>query len=96
MKATLFETLIELGRQKKYVTLDNILHFFPEAEKDIEQNEVYMPENKDNLRAGTVKGLFFSEGECRASGIYYFDTTAIFAKASVVSPGLSSLKNAMG
>jgi hypothetical protein len=55
-----------------------------------------MKENKDNLRAGTVKGLFFSEGECRASGIYYFDTTAIFAKASAGSPGLSSLKNARG
>ena len=59
-------------------------------------NEVYMKENKDNLRAGTVKGLFFLEGECRASGIYYFDTTAIFAKASAGGPGLSSLKNAMG
>ena len=31
--------LIELGRQKKYVTIDDILHFFPEAEKDIEQLE---------------------------------------------------------
>jgi hypothetical protein len=57
-----------------------------------------MKENQDILRAGTVEGLFFffSAGDCRASGIYYFDTTAIFAKASVVSPGLSSLKNAMG
>jgi len=31
--------LIELGRKKKYVTFDDILHFFPEAEKDIEQLE---------------------------------------------------------
>ena len=31
--------LIELGRQKKYVTFDDILHFFPEAEKDMEQME---------------------------------------------------------
>ena len=31
--------LIELGRQKKYVTFDDILHFFPDAEKDIEQLE---------------------------------------------------------
>ncbi len=31
--------LIEFGRQKKYVTIDDILHFFPEAEKDIEQLE---------------------------------------------------------
>ena len=31
--------LIELGRQKKYVTFEDILHFFPEAEKDIEQLE---------------------------------------------------------
>ena len=31
--------LIELGRQKSYVTLDDILHFFPEAEQDAEQLE---------------------------------------------------------
>jgi RNA polymerase primary sigma factor len=31
--------LIELGRQKKYITIDDILHFFPESEKDIEQLE---------------------------------------------------------
>jgi RNA polymerase primary sigma factor len=31
--------LIELGRQKKYVTFDDILHFFPEAEKHTEQLE---------------------------------------------------------
>ena len=28
--------LIELGRQKSYVTLDDILHFFPEAEQDVQ------------------------------------------------------------
>src|SRR3970282_2199655 len=32
-------TLIELGRQKSYVTLDDILHFFPEAEQDVQQLE---------------------------------------------------------
>ena len=31
--------LIELGRQKTYVTYDDILHFFPEAEQDIGQLE---------------------------------------------------------
>jgi RNA polymerase primary sigma factor len=31
--------LIELGRQKSYVTLDDIVHFFPEAEQDVEQLE---------------------------------------------------------
>jgi RNA polymerase primary sigma factor len=31
--------LIELGRQKSYVTLDDILHFFPDAEQDVEQLE---------------------------------------------------------
>jgi RNA polymerase primary sigma factor len=31
--------LIELGRQKTYVTLDDILHFFPEAEQEAEQLE---------------------------------------------------------
>ncbi len=31
--------LIELGRQKKFVTIDDILHFFPDAEQDLEQLE---------------------------------------------------------
>jgi RNA polymerase primary sigma factor len=31
--------LVELGRQKTYVTIDDILHFFPEAEQDVEQLE---------------------------------------------------------
>lgn len=31
--------LIEVGRQKKYVTIDDILQFFPEAEQDVEQLE---------------------------------------------------------
>lgn len=31
--------LIELGRQKSYVTIDDILQFFPEAESDVEQLE---------------------------------------------------------
>jgi RNA polymerase primary sigma factor len=31
--------LIEMGRKKSYVTLDDVLHFFPEAEQDVEQLE---------------------------------------------------------
>jgi len=31
--------LIALGRQKSYVTIDDILHFFPEAEQDVAQLE---------------------------------------------------------
>jgi RNA polymerase primary sigma factor len=31
--------LIELGRQKSYVTIDDILTFFPEAEQDVDQLE---------------------------------------------------------
>ena len=31
--------LIELGRKKSYVTYDDILHFFPEAEQDVDQLE---------------------------------------------------------
>ncbi len=31
--------LIDLGRQKSYVTIDDILHFFPDAEQDVEQLE---------------------------------------------------------
>jgi len=31
--------LVELGRQKSYITIDDILHFFPEAEQDVEQLE---------------------------------------------------------
>ena len=31
--------LIELGQQKAYITIDDILHFFPEAEQDVSQLE---------------------------------------------------------
>ncbi|MDH5506776.1 MAG: sigma-70 family RNA polymerase sigma factor [Anaerolineae bacterium] len=31
--------LIEMGRQKSYVTIDDILNFFPEAERDVNQLE---------------------------------------------------------
>jgi RNA polymerase primary sigma factor len=31
--------MIELGREKGYISLDDILHFFPQAEKDINQLE---------------------------------------------------------
>lgn len=31
--------LIELGHQKTYITIDDILHFFPEAEQDVSQLE---------------------------------------------------------
>ena len=31
--------LIELGRQKSYVTIDDILTFFPDAEQDVDQLE---------------------------------------------------------
>jgi len=31
--------LIELGRKKTYITIDDILHFFPEAEHDVSQLE---------------------------------------------------------
>jgi RNA polymerase primary sigma factor len=31
--------LIELGHQKSYVTIDDILHFFPDAEQDVSQLE---------------------------------------------------------
>jgi RNA polymerase primary sigma factor len=34
-----FARLIELGRQKKYATLDDILQVIPEAEKDVDQLE---------------------------------------------------------
>ena len=58
--------LIELGRQKSYVTLDDILHFFPEAEQDVQQLEeafsallsAGIPFVEDDLRLFTVIGLF--------------------------------------
>ena len=31
--------LIEFGRQKSYITIDDILHFFPDAEQDVSQLE---------------------------------------------------------
>lgn len=36
---TAIEQLIEVGREKGYVTIDDILSFFPEAERDIDQLE---------------------------------------------------------
>jgi len=33
------ERLLEFGRKKKYVTYDDILHFFPDAEQDLDQLE---------------------------------------------------------
>ena len=32
-------SLIELGRKKTFVTFDDILNFFPEAEQDVDQLE---------------------------------------------------------
>ena len=31
--------LLELGRKKTYLTIDDILHFFPDAEQDVSQLE---------------------------------------------------------
>jgi len=36
---TAIARLLDLGRQKSYITLDDILHFFPEAEQDVGQLE---------------------------------------------------------
>ncbi|KUK70676.1 MAG: RNA polymerase sigma factor, partial [Anaerolineae bacterium 49_20] len=33
------DRLLEFGRKKRYVTYDDILHFFPEAEQDLDQLE---------------------------------------------------------
>ena len=33
------ERLLEFGRKKKYVTYADILHFFPDAEQDLDQLE---------------------------------------------------------
>lgn len=61
-------------------------------------NEVYVTENRDNLRAGSLDGLAFSAGEGRSTDVYYgFDTyvylncgyTAMFAKAT--SSGIKGL-----
>ena len=38
-KFTALARLIELGRERGYVTLDDILHFFPQAEQDMNQLE---------------------------------------------------------
>ena len=36
---TAIARLIELGRQKSYVTIDDIMNLFPEAEQDVDQLE---------------------------------------------------------
>ena len=38
-ESTALERLLEFGRKKKYVTYDDILHFFPDAEQDLDQLE---------------------------------------------------------
>ena len=36
--------LLELGRKKTFVTIDDILQFFPEAEQDLDQlEEAFQP-----------------------------------------------------
>lgn len=39
MEYSTIARLIELGRKKSYVTIDDILHFFPDAEQDVDQLE---------------------------------------------------------
>jgi RNA polymerase primary sigma factor len=38
-EVTPIQALIKMGRQKNYVTIDDILNFFPEAERDVQQLE---------------------------------------------------------
>ena len=47
--------LIELGRKKTYVTIDDILHFFPEAEQDVNQLE-------DAFAALIATGISYHDG----------------------------------
>jgi len=39
LEFSIISRLIELGHKKSYVTIDDILHFFPEAEQDVNQLE---------------------------------------------------------
>jgi len=65
--------LVELGRQKTFVTIDDILHFFPDAEQDIEQLEeafaalmsagVPYVEDDTNLEEPSEDELAGGEGE---------------------------------
>jgi len=48
--------LVDLGRRKSYVTIDDILHFFPEAEQDISQLE-------DAFAALMADGISFVDSE---------------------------------
>jgi RNA polymerase primary sigma factor len=48
--------LIELGRQKSYITIDDILQFFPEAEQDVEQLE-------ETFAALMIAGIPYTEDE---------------------------------
>ncbi len=65
--------LVELGRQKTFVTIDDILHFFPDAEHDMEQLEeafaalmsagVPYVEDDTNLEEPSEDELISSDGE---------------------------------
>lgn len=39
LEYSVISRLIELGQKKSYITIDDILHFFPEAEQDVSQLE---------------------------------------------------------
>src|SRR3989338_6205270 len=47
------QQLVERGKQKRFVTYDDILHFFPEAERDIDQ----LDEAHAALLAAGIEGV---------------------------------------
>jgi len=69
--------LIELGRQKSFVTIDDILHFFPDAEQDVGQLEeafaalmsagIPYVEDETTIEEPTVEELTLDEEEAASA-----------------------------
>jgi RNA polymerase primary sigma factor len=78
--------LIELGRQKTYITIDDILQFFPEAEQDVEQLE-------ETFAALMSAGIPYVEDEIIHEEPSDEDLTITYEESSEVKVAADDLEN---
>ena len=78
--------LIELGRQKTYITIDDILQFFPEAEQDVEQLE-------ETFAALMSAGIPYVEDEIIHEEPSDEDLTITYEESSEVKVATDDLEN---
>jgi RNA polymerase primary sigma factor len=78
--------LIELGRQKTYIRIDDILQFFPEAEQDVEQLE-------ETFAALMSAGIPYVEDEIIHEEPSDEDLTITYEESSEVKVAADDLEN---